>query len=296
MTDVIIIGSGPAGVSAALYTARAGLSTLVFGKEPGALAKAPSIENYYGLPEPLSGPDLHDLGKRQLETVGADYREEEVVGLAYGQGPSMSFQVTAAAGGQTHSYETKAVILAAGSARKTLKLPGVAELEGRGVSYCAVCDGFFFKGKRVAVLGAGAYAAHEAAYLSGLAASVTLLTNGENLETALPEKVELDPRPLAALEGEKNLERVRFQDGGELPADGCFIALGSASSADFAVKLGVQSEKSQLVTDENQQTNVPGVFAAGDCAQGINQVAVAVGQGAVAGLAAVRYVKQLDKA
>ncbi len=296
MKDVIIIGGGPAGVSAALYTARAGLSTCVLDRGPGALAKAASIENYYGLAAPLSGPDLHETGLRQLAGVGAEYRREEAVGLGYGPGAAPSFLVNTSGDGEPGLYEARAVILAAGSARKTVNLPGAAALEGRGVSYCAVCDGFFFKGKRVCVLGDGAYAVHEAAYLAGLAASMVLLTGGETLSAGLPDGVELETRPLAGLEGKNRLERVRFADGKALDMDGCFIALGTASSTDFARKLGVLAEKNQIVTDQEQRTNVPGLFAAGDCAQGVNQVAVAAGQGAGAGLAAIRYVKGLTKA
>ena len=292
MYDVIIIGSGPAGASAALYTARAGLSTLVLGLGPGALAKAPSIENYYGLATPLSGAALHEIGLHQLEAVGARLLVEEAVGLRFGDGPEASFVVDTAADGRTASYEAKAVILAAGSTRRPAALPGVDRLEGKGVSYCAVCDGFFFRGKTVAVLGGGAYAAHEAAYLSNLAAKTYLLTGGDDPTAVPPAGVLLDTRPLFSLEGENRLESIRFADGAELPVDGLFIALGAASSADFAIKLGILSEKGALLTDREQQTNVPGVFAAGDCAQGINQVAVAVGQGAVAGLSAVRYVKR----
>lgn len=291
MYDVIIIGSGPAGVSAALYTARAGLSTLVFGLSPGALAGAPSIENYYGLSAPLSGTELHEIGLRQLAAVGAALRTEEAVGLRYGDGPAASFVVDTTKDGQTAAYEARAVILAAGNVRKTLQLPGLSALEGKGVSYCAVCDGFLFRGKRVAVLGNGAYAAHEAAYLTGLAGTTYLLTNGLAPEAEPPEGVILEAGSITALKGETRLEEVVFADGTALSVDGLFVALGTASSADFAVKLGVLSEKGQIVTDKDQQTNVPGVFAAGDCAIGINQVSVAVGQGAVAGLAAVRYCK-----
>lgn len=295
MTDVIIIGSGPAGVSAALYTARAGLSTLVFGGRPSALEKAVSIENYYGV-APMSGPGLYETGLRQLAAVGAEWRREEVVGLGFGDGVPPCFTVESAPASGPARYAARAVILAAGNARKSPDLPGLAALEGHGVSYCAVCDGFFFRGKRVGVLGGGAYAAHEAAYLAGLTGDVTLFTDGQPLTAPLPDGVRLEERPLQALMGEEKLTGVRLQDGSLAELEGLFIALGSASAADFAVKLGILSEKGRIAVDDDQQTNVPGVFAAGDCTAAIKQVAVAAGQGAVAGLAAIRYVRQMKKA
>lgn len=283
MYDVIIIGSGPAGISAALYTVRGGMRTLVLGSGASSLDKAEKIENYYGLPEAVPGAELYKTGVAQAGRLGAEIREEEVLGITYGEG----FLVATAAG----EYACKALIIAAGRARRSLPIEGLAALEGRGVSYCAVCDGFFYRGKRVAVLGESAYAAHEAEYLADLAGELYILTNGKSAGAAMPEKAEIHTAKLQKLTGDGKLEAAVLADGTVLPLDGLFVALGSASSADFATKLGVMMENGAILTDAKQATNVPGVFAAGDCAEGINQISVAVGQGAAAGMSAIAFVK-----
>ncbi|MDO4566266.1 MAG: NAD(P)/FAD-dependent oxidoreductase [Oscillospiraceae bacterium] len=287
MKDIIIIGSGPAGVSAALYALRAGLSAIIVAKGMGALSRAEKIENYYGLEEPLSGAELHERGLKQARALGAEYLEDEVVAA---ESDGESFTLKTAAGLE---LSCRALIAATGTARVAPKLEGLERLEGRGVSYCAVCDGFFYRGKPVCVLGSGEFAAHEAAVLLPLASSLTILTNGEEPAFTAPEGVSVDKRPLAALEGEDKLEFVRFKDGSSLEAAGLFIALGTADSGAMARTLGAAVESGRIAVDESMASTLPGFYAAGDCTGGLLQVAKAVYEGALAGGAAAKYVRSL---
>ena len=182
MADILILGYGPAGISAALYGLRAGLDVLIVGKDVGALARAHMIENYYGLEKPLSGPELAEVGKKQALALGAKIVDDEVTDLFFDGNDFV-------AGGLSGEYRGKACIMATGSARKKQPLPGMAELEGHGVSYCAVCDAFFYRQKKVAVLGSGEYALHEVSELLPMASSVTLLTNGSETTATFPETV-----------------------------------------------------------------------------------------------------------
>ena len=152
--DILILGYGPAGVSAALYGLRAGLDVLLVGKDGGALSKAHAIQNYYGLEKPLTGEELMQVGKKQALDLGAQIVDDEVMDLMFDGSQFV-------AKGLAASYHGKVCIMATGAARKKHPLPGMAEMEGHGVSYCAVCDSFFYKGKNVAVLGSGEYALHE---------------------------------------------------------------------------------------------------------------------------------------
>ncbi len=287
MADVIILGLGPAGISAALYTARAALDTLVFGREGGSLAKTDHIENYYGFAEPVSGRELLHNGAAQARRVGAKLVEDEAVGIAY----DGEFAVSTA----SETYRAPYLVLATGSQRRAPNLPGLAEFEGRGVSYCAVCDGFFYRKKNVAVLGAGDYALHEAKELLPLAAKVTILTDGKEPEADFPPEMAVETRKLAALTGDGSLHGVRFTDGTELASDGLFVALGVAGSVDFARKLGVETNGSSVSVDENRQTNVPGLYAAGDCTGGLLQISKAVCDGAIAGTSIVKAFRQKAK-
>lgn len=285
MADVLILGYGPAGVSAALYALRAGLDVVLVGKDAGALSRAHMIENYYGLEKPLSGVDLAEVGKKQALALGAKIVDDEVTDLYFDGNEFV-------AGALNGEYRGKACIMATGSARKKQPLPGMAELEGHGVSYCAVCDAFFYRQKNVAVLGSGEYALHEASELLPIAASVTLLTNSAELTASFPDAVTVESRKLAGLVGDGAFKGVRFDDGSELPFDGLFVALGSASATDLARKAGAAFDGANPVLDASFQTTVPGLFAAGDCTGGTLQVAVAVGEGAIAGLAAVKYLRE----
>ena len=284
--DTIIVGQGPAGVSAALYLQRAGKSTVLVGKGPGGLAKADKIENYYGLAAPISGAELHQNGVAQATALGAAFATDEVLGLDFDGG---AFTVQ----GKEGTYAGKTVLLATGAARPTLPLPGLKEKEGHGVSYCAVCDGFFFKGKPVAVLGSGDYALHEAAHLLQTSGSVTLLTNGQPApeEGTWPAGLLVDTRPIAALAGESVLEQVSFKEGEPLPVNGLFVALGTASATDLAKKLGIETDGRYIAVGEDMATNFPGIYAAGDCTGGLLQVAKAVADGAAAATAIAKYLR-----
>ncbi|MEE0775454.1 MAG: NAD(P)/FAD-dependent oxidoreductase, partial [Bacillota bacterium] len=166
MSTAIIVGTGPAGISAALYLKRANIDVTLIGKRGGALEKADSVENYFGFAEPVSGKDLAEAGMSNALRLGCRIVEDEVVSIGYNQ----SLTVFTKGG----SYEGDVVVLATGAARNTPNIEGVRELEGKGVSYCAVCDAFFYRKKDVAVLGSGEYALHEATELAAVASSVTV--------------------------------------------------------------------------------------------------------------------------
>lgn len=288
--DVIIIGRGPAGLSSALYTARAKLSTLVLGGETSALQNA-QIENYFGFEHPVSGAQLLQAGVKQARRLGVTLLGEQVTAIEADDG----YTVQTDAG----KYHATAVLLATGQPPRRPAIPGLAALEGRGVSYCTTCDGFFFRGKRVGVLGSGNYAVQEALELLPLTQGVTIFTNGQPARftgdyAAQAARFTLEQRPIATLRGGDALQAIVLTDG-ETPLDGLFVALGTASSADFATKLGVLTNGNAIVIDEAGHTNLDGVFAAGDCTGGLRQIAVAVGQGAVAGKSIIDYVRTLNK-
>jgi thioredoxin reductase (NADPH) len=281
MADVIVVGCGPAGISAALYTARAGLGTLIVGKPGGALAKTEKIENYYGFAEPVSGRTLIENGLAQAKRVGAGFVEDEAVGLSWDEVFSVSTASAAV-------YRAPYVVLATGAQRRTPPIKGVSEFEGRGVSYCAVCDAFFYRKKNVAVLGAGSYALHEAETLLPVVASVTILTDGAEPAAEFPPEMKIEKRKIRELFGGKALEGVRFEDGTALKADGVFIAIGVAGSVDLARKIGAETNGSSITVGADRQTNVPGLYAAGDCTGGLLQISKSVCDGAVAGTSIVK--------
>lgn len=288
MTDILIIGSGPAGISAALYAARAGMDTLVISSGQSALFKAHMIENYYG--GSISGDELYEKGIAQAKALGIEIKEDQVVGLVF----DGDFIVT----GEKSQYKAKAVIIATGSSRKAPPLPGLSEFEGRGVSYCAVCDGFFHRGKNVAVLGSGTYALHEAMELSPIVESVTILTDGQAPEFSLPDSVtniSVDTGKIKELTGEELLSSVVFEDGKALDVSGVFVAIGTAGSSDLARKLGAVTEGTKIAVNGEMATNIPGLYAAGDCTPGMLQVAKAVYQGAEAATSAIKFVRSQNK-
>ncbi len=283
MGKIVIVGSGPAGCSAALYAARAGMETTVISKGIGALQKAEQIQNYYGFEEGITGAELYRRGVAGAQAVGTQFVTAEVVGLDYAA--TLVVQTTVG------DYPADAVILATGTGRIAPKIAGLAEHEGRGVSYCATCDAFFYRGKTAAVLGTGEYALHEVQALLPLAGKVILCTNGEPLTAEFPAGVTVCTEKLEAIEGEETVTALRLAGGGLLPADGLFVALGVAGSAALARKLGAPVENGRIVVDEKMQTRIPGLFAAGDCTGGMLQVCKAVYEGALAATEAIKQIR-----
>lgn len=287
MGKIIVIGSGPAGISAALYAVRAGIETIILTTNSSSLLKAKEIENYYAYENPISGEKLVEEGIKQAKRLGVVFYDEEVVGISF------TDQLTLTT--KENEYQGDAVIIATGSTRNTPKIKDLARFEGTGVSYCAVCDGFFYKGKDVGVLGAGDYAIHEALELLPIAAEVTILTNGVKRNGELPEGIKLDERLISSFQGDDVLKSITFEDGSSLELSGVFIAQGVAGSADLARKLGAETEGSKIIVDSQMATNIPGLFAAGDCTGGMLQIAKAVYQGAEAATSAIKLVREMNK-
>lgn len=284
MRNVIIIGSGPAGVSAALYTARAGFSTTVITKGDGSLKKAEKIENYYGFPQPVNGALLESKGREGAENVGVQFVNSEVVGLSFDD--KLVVQTT------TGKLSADSVIIATGAQRSAPNVKGIKDYEGKGVSYCAVCDAFFYRGKNVALLGNGEYALHEAEALLPIVSSVTLLTNGDRIVADFPSSVKIVTKKLAQVSGKDSIEKVIFEDGTSLDIDGLFVAYGVAGSSDLARKIGAQTDAGKIVVDQDMATNIPGLYAAGDCTGGMLQIAKAVYEGAQAGTSAAKFLRK----
>lgn len=285
--DVIIIGKGPAGVSASLYTQRANLETLIIGEDGSSLDKAEKIENYYGLEEAISGERLLSIGERQAERLGVQILNEEVAAISKFY-KEKYFKVSTITG----EYYSRVVLIATGQSQKKIDIEGLKDFEGKGVSYCTTCDGFFYRDMSVGVLGHSAYAVHEAVELEAYTKDITIFTNGAELDLTgeladTAGKFKINTRPIFKLMGDEFLQEIHFKDGKVLRLDGLFVAYGTASSVDFAKKLGVVAENNAILVDNKQCTNIEGVFAAGDCTGGFKQIATAVGQGAVAGKNAV---------
>ena len=289
--DLTIIGGGPAGISAALYAVRAGFKVLIIHNGPLALEKAHKIENYYGFPQGISGSQLYENGIEQAENIGAAVIKAEVTNVSIAE--DLSFNVAT----KDNVYNCSSLILATGNKKLRPAIKNIADFEGRGVSYCAICDAFFYRKKNVAVIGNGQFALSEADDLKNVVSSLTVLTNGEDaqtIKTLSDGSLKIDERRITEIKGNEQgkVSAVVFADGSELETDGIFIALGEAGACNFAKKIGLLLDGDNIKTDEKMQTNIPGIFACGNAAGGLLQVSKAVYEGAVAGLSAVEFLKK----
>lgn len=284
MSDVIIIGGGPAGSSAAIYTARAGQDTLVFDRGGGTTRDVETIDNYLGFPEGTSGPELVELGHEHAERFGAEFIEEEVIRVGQ-DGMRYSLETN------KDEYTAEGLIIATGGSYKTPGVDDIDEFENNGVSHCVECDAFFFQDQTVGVIGAANYAAKEALLLLDYTDDVTLYTNGRDVEMddslrdrLQSEGISLVETPLDRVEGEEELERIVFSDGTESELDGLFVAVGQTGGQDLAEMLGLQTDGNYIDVDESLNAGLDKVYAAGDCIGGNRQVATSVGEGADAAI------------
>lgn len=282
MYDVIIIGSGPAGVSAAIYAKRGGANVLVITKDTGTLGKAKKIENYYGF-KSVTGEELYKNGLEQLKHLNIEMVKDEVVQLNY----TNQFEVTTV----NNVFESKYVVLATGVSRNVPNIKGIKEFEGKGISYCAICDAFFYRNKKVAVLGSGNYAIHEAEILKPVAKSVTLLTNSEKLVENRDIDLNINEKKIREVRGYDKVDEVVFDDDTKENVNGIFVAIGTASTNDLARKIGARIENNNIVVNENLETTVPGLYACGDCTGGILQISKATYEGTKVGLEIVNKIK-----
>ena len=285
MYDVVIIGAGPAGISASLYTRRANLKTLILYNEESGLEKADLIQNYYGFENGINGKELYNTGIKQAKNIGVEVKKEEVIKI---ENNIQEFNVITS----NNSYKTKTLIFSTGNKKNKPKIKGIEKFEGRGVSYCAICDGFFYRNRSISVIGNGNYAISETNELINIANDITILTNGEKAPEFRAENVKIDTKPIEEILGDKKVEEIQFKDGTKMKTDGIFVAEGVAGSSEFARKLGIITSKDKIVVDEKMQTNIKGIYACGDCTGGLLQVSKAVYEGAKAGLEAISYIKK----
>ena len=280
MYDVVIIGAGPAGISASLYAKRANKKVLVLYYGESSLEKAHKIDNYYGFEEGITGKELFNDGINQAKNLGVEIKNEEVLNIEKNDNV---FNIIY----KNNNYESKTLIIATGSKVVNPNIEGIKEFEGKGISYCAICDGFFYRNKNVAVIGNGEYAISEANDLKDIVNKITILTNGEELEVDCD--YEVIGTKINRILGDKKVETIEFEDGSKLQIDGIFIAIGKAGGLDFAKKIGVIVENNNIVVDKNMHTNIEGLFVCGNLTGGLLQVCKAVYEGAVAGLEASNY-------
>lgn len=304
--DVIIIGSGPAGYTAAIYLGRAGHSPLVIAgalTPGGQLINTTEVENFPGFPDGILGPDLMDAMKRQAERFGATFLQDDVASVEdHGDYKTVTTN-------QGETFQARAVIIATGSQYRKLGIPGETEFSGRGVSYCATCDGFFFRGKPIVVVGGGDSAFEEAEFLSRFGSSVTLIHRRDSfraskimvdrakanerinlLTDSVVEEIQGDDQGVQSLV----VRNVLTQETSTLTANGVFVAIGHTPSTAFLDGL-VQRDQSGYITVDgaSTRTSTPGVFAAGDCVDSVYRQAIsAAGMGCRAALDAQTYLAE----
>ncbi|WP_147534057.1 thioredoxin-disulfide reductase [Bacillus marasmi] len=301
--DVIIAGAGPAGMTAAVYTSRANLSTLMLerGVPGGQMANTEEVENYPGF-DSILGPELSTKMFEHAKKFGAEYAYGDIKEIIDGKEYK-----TIIAGSK--EYKARAIIIATGAEYKKLGAPGEKELGGRGVSYCAVCDGAFFKNKELFVIGGGDSAVEEGVYLTRFASKVTIVHRRDELRAQKilqqrafdNEKVEFVWSHTVKQINENNgkvgsitLVSTKTGEEQELPADGVFIYVGMIPLSKPFESLGITNENGYIVTNDQMETSVPGIFAAGDIRdKTLRQIVTATGDGSIAAQAVQHYVEEL---
>lgn len=285
LLDAVVIGGGPAGLSAGIYLSRAGQETLIIDSGDSALDRTDKVDNYLGFPDGTTGEELLELGRKHVERFGGSILGGEVLGVERNDEENVYVVETEASG-----YEAKGLVIATGVSFESPDVEGIDEFEGRGISYCVQCDAFFFRDAPVAVLGSENFAVKESLLLLDYTDDVRLLTDGEELDVDESLRIRLEEEGIPVIEGDvegvkgdQKLERVVLESE-EIEVDGLFVAIGTSGGTDLARMLGIPIDGSYLVVDEDLNTGVPRVYAAGDCIGGNRQVATAVGEGADAAI------------
>jgi thioredoxin reductase (NADPH) len=267
MFEVIIIGSGPAGVAAATYLKRFNRDVLVITSDSSTLSTAHLVENYYGFSS-ISGDDLYKNGLEQLKHLGVTTINESVLEIEF----YSHFIVKTT----NNTYEAKKVILATGKARNKLNVSNYKEYEMKGLSYCATCDGFFYRDLKIGIIGSGEAMLHELDFLKNISKDITIFTNGEELKL---DGYNVVKDKIVSFYGENNLEGLNTENA-QYPLDGVFVAIGSCSTFDFIKHLGIATDdKNNIIVDSNYQTNIPNLYAIGDAIGGILQITKAAYDG-----------------
>lgn len=303
--DTVIIGSGPAGYTAAIYAARANMNPVMFtGMQPGGqLTTTTDVENFPGYPDGITGPEMMDHLQKQAERFGTEIHYEYITEVKLATEPGQLHKVISSSGKE---IQTRSVIISTGATAKYLGLEDETKFAGSGVSACATCDGFFYKGRPVAVVGGGDTAAEEATYLAKLCTQVYLLVRKDELKASkvMQERVFNTPNiqvlfhhELIGLEGDKVVEKAKIVNNqtnevSELIVDGVFIAIGHKPNTELFNGVLKMDEVGYLITeDKTTKTNLPGVFAAGDVQDNVYRQAItAAGTGCMAALDAEKYV------
>ena len=265
---------------------RANLRTLIVYYENSSLEKAEKIENYYGFENGINGNELYLKGIKQAQNIAVQVKKEEVIKIEIVED---GFKVVTV----KEEFNTKSLILATGNKKSKPQIEEIEKFEGKGISYCAVCDGFFYKNRNVAVLGSGNYAISETNELINIVSKIELLTNGEKSPEFRADNVNINTKKIKKIIGNKKVEGIEFEDGTTTQANGIFIAQGIARSSDFAKKLGVITNNDIIVVNEKMETNVKGIYACGDCTGGLLQISKAVYEGTVAGIQIIKYIRNL---
>ncbi len=305
--DVVIVGKGAAGLSCGIYTARAGLKTLIIGKKPKWATDSHKFENYLGFEKGITGKDLYNNAVKQCKGFGAELLDREVIGIEIDKKNKNRITVRTS----NTKYDTTSLLIASGTNIKSSGISGETEFEGRGVHYCAKCDGYAYKNKKVIVVGNSDFAAHEALEILNYTKDVQLCMNGSSSEFSKESLKLLEKNNIPVIEEKvnkisgkqfvgyieldaNNKDNNNYKDNKKkIKVDGVFVAVGTASAIDFALRIGLEIKDNLLLVGAEQNTNIKGVFAAGDCCNKYKQFGVAVGEGIKAGLSIIKYVNNL---
>ncbi len=283
MFDVIVIGGGPAGASAAIYLQRLKLNVLMIMKDEGTLGKTNHIDNYWGFENTVSGKYLVEQGVLQAKRLGVEVVVDEVLGID-------NFEDFLVKTTRTE-YHAKSVLLATGAAKANIKAKGFRDYIGKGISFCAICDGFLYRDKKIGIVGNKDFMLEEIEVLKNFSKDITVFTDGLPLEVEVDVNVVYDK--IIEFAGEDVLTNI-ITENGNYPTDVVFVAIGTPSANDFALRMGAFVEKNSIVVDKNFMTNIPGLFAAGDCIGGLLQIVKAASDGPHAALAINKYLKSFE--